>query len=632
MRYDWDACLQTLEGHEEQIHQLECSPDNTKLASYSCYTYSKVNGGTVKMWDRATGACLQSLTFNTGDRRTIMAFSPDSSQLALISDNLISMLDINTRACVMTLDNGSNFKSMMFSPDGTKVILSNELWEDGKFRIWDLTTRMQLQKEDYYQGVGEPAVFHLDSPDKGKITVIRSPITGSRVQVVSKDRPQKAVFTLDGMHFALKFKAREPLGKHSVSILNAATGKRLQQFTLDLLDAKYLALSPNGTQLATAFSEVIRIWDVKTGALLFIFEGYKGSISSVTFSPDGIELLSSANDKIKVWDLNLGSSMDPEDEERMMSVTYSPDSTRLALITNCIVISDPFTIEIWDPVQGICQQELQVGRATSQSELFRDVAQLAFSPDNTQLAYSRRNEIAIRDLTANPQQNRFEFKVSDSIQSIIFSPCGTRIAVADIPLLDQYSNKKTPKIETPKIEIWDAANGTIVYTFYFAVPILDVYFSSDGKRLGSLSKKGIAAIWDLNTGACLQTVDCNFNCDFETLLGKRKTGVEWQEYDLLRAQHRFFIINMLQNPGSIPDTIHEFDISSNEEWLLRRGEPFLWLPLEYRFESMTFAGGNIAFILSLSSSYHWGTLRLFSFSLAELDAEMASNKSSILKV
>lgn len=628
MRYDWDACLQTLEGHEEQIYQLVCSPDNTKLASYSCRAYSKVKGGTVKMWDRATGACLQSLTFNNGDHHAIMAFSPDSSQLALILDNVVKMLDVNTRACVMTLDNGSNFKSMMFSPDGTKLILSNELWEDGKFRIWDLTTRMQLQKEDYYQGVGEPAVFHLDAPDKGEITVIRSPITGSRVQVVSKDRPQKVVFTLDGMHFALKFKAREPLNKHSVSILNAATGKCLQQFTLDFSDTKCLALSPSGTQLATTYlSENIRIWNVKTGALLCEFSGFKGHNLSMAFSPDGIELLSSANEQIKIWDLTLGSSMDLEYEEPMMSVTYSPDSTRLALITNCYEISDPLTIEIWDPVAGICQQELQVGRATSRSELFRDVAQLAFSPDNTQLAYSRRNEIAIRDLTANPQQNRFEFTVSGSIQSIIFSPCGTRIAVADIPLLDQYRNKKTPKIETPKIEIWDAANGTIVYTFYFAVPILDVYFSSDGKRLGSLSREGIAAVWDLNTSACLQTVDCPFGYMFRDM-----RDIEWQEQHLVRTKLQFFIINMLQNPGSKPGTIHEFDISSNDKWLLRRGEPFLWLPLEYRFESMTFAGGNIAFILSLSSSYHWGTLRLFSFSLAELDAEMASNKSSILKV
>ncbi|KAK1242929.1 hypothetical protein MKX08_005741, partial [Trichoderma sp. CBMAI-0020] len=494
MRYDWDACLQTLEGHEDYILRLVFSPDNTKLASYS-------QDGNVRMWDRATGACIQSLTHDAMKNYTNMAFSPDSSQLAFILDNYVEILDINTSACVMRLDNGSCFKSIMFSPDGTKLILSNELWEDGKFRIWDLTTRMQLQKEDYYQDVGEPAVFHPDALDKAQITVIRSPITGSRVQVVSKDHLETAVFTLDGTHFALKLDARSMLNPQPVSIyiLNAATGKCLQQFTFDYLDAQYLALSPSGTQLATAFGEVIWIRDVKTGALLLELLGYKGSTLSMAFSPDGMELLSSADDQIKIWGLTLGSSMDPGYVEPAMSVTYSPDSTRLALIKNCYEIPDPFTIEIWDPVEGTCQQQLQVGRANSRNEGYPDeVAQLAFSPDNTQLAYSRRDEIAIRDLTANPQQNRFEFVVSGNIQSIAFSPCGTRIAVADIPFLDQYNNKQSLKIEVPKIDIWDVANGTIDYTFYSKIAILAIYFSSDGQRLGSLSRKGIAAIWDLS--------------------------------------------------------------------------------------------------------------------------------------
>lgn len=138
-----------------------------------------------------------------------------------------------------------------------------------------------------------------------------------------------------------------------------------------------------------------------------------------------------------------------------------------------------------------------------------------------------------------------------------------------------------------------------------------MYFSPDGKRLGSVSYKGVVAIWDLNTGACLQTL--NFD------LGTTIMNDDWK---LRRAQSQCFIANVLQNPGAIC----EFDISSNNSWLLRRKEPFLWLPPRYRSEYITFAQENIAIVLCHE------TLLLFSFSLAEMDAEMASNRSSILKV
>lgn len=557
-----------------------------------------------------------------------MAFSPDSSQLALALNNFIKILDLNTSACVMTLNNAPymRHKSMTFSLNGMQLIVSNERWEGGDFRIWDLATETQLQKEDYYQDVREPAVFELDASDEDetldedKITAIRSPITGSRVQVFSKNRPVRVVFTLDGMQFAFMIKTKYP---RSIYVLDAATGKCLQKFTDYDWVTEHLALSPDGSQLAITYSyKGIHIWDVKTGASLFTFLDYIGVDISPAFSPDGAELASAADFRnIKIWDLTLGSSVDPEKKKWIWSVTYSPDSTRLALITSYYGCFDAFTIEIWDAVEGIQQQQLQVGKATFGSAIISDIAQLAFSPDNTQLACSRRNEIVIRDLTANPQQNSFEFKVSDSIQSIIFSPNGTRLAVTDTPLLDEIGDAKTRKIKTPKIEIWDATNGAIVYTFYSAIEIMNVYFSSDSKRLGSLSREGIVAIWDLNTGACLQT----FTPDFEKTFENVDIGA-WQEYYLERAQLQCFITNMLQDPGSIPGAVHEFGIGPGISWLLRRGEPFLWLPPKYRSLDITFSGGNIAILLSRE------TLVLFSLSLAELDAEMASNRSSILDV
>lgn len=602
VHFKWDACLQTLTGHQGQVHSMAYSADNTKLASCS-------DDGNIRIWDRATGACLQSLTFDMADSNMSMAFSIDSSQLALAFEETIKILDVSSSSCVMTLNSGLFHESMTFSPNGMNLILSNGAWEDGSFQVWDLATGIRLQTGDCYQDTREPAVCQLDASNEGNVSTVRSPITGSRVQVVSKKRLGRVVFALDGMRFAL-------LMPSTIHVLDAATGNCLQNINSGDDIAVDLALSPDGKLLATAYvGRGIQIWDVQSGASFFTSSYHSYIYSSVVFSPDGTELASVlGNNAIRIWDLTLDVSVNPEEKKPTSSVTYSPDGARLALITDDYGIPPPFTIEIWDAVTGKCQQQLQVGSPGSWSSDTYGIVQLAFSPDNTQLAYSLVNKIAIWDLAANPQHNMLEYRSWGHIQSIIFSCSGTRLAAAAIPLrhLSSYSR-------APTIEIWDVANGTILHKFDCTGKIIGIHFSSDSKRLGYVSENGIAAILDLDTGACLQIH--NFN--LQKTLPHKETRDLPVDY-LQRTQSLCFITNMFQNPGSIYNATHEFDL--HQGWLLRRGEPFLSIPPDYWPNRVTFTRGNIAIKI------HTEELLLFSFCLAELDAEMASSRSSILKV
>ena len=54
IRDEWGACLQTLEGHSDDVRSVAFSHDSARLASAS-------SDRTVKIWDASSGACLKTL-------------------------------------------------------------------------------------------------------------------------------------------------------------------------------------------------------------------------------------------------------------------------------------------------------------------------------------------------------------------------------------------------------------------------------------------------------------------------------------------------------------------------------------------------------------------------------------------
>jgi WD40 repeat protein len=136
----WDvatgACVQTLEGHSGWVHSVAFSADGQRLASGS-------DDMTAKIWDAATGACLQTLEGH-GDRVSSVAFSADGQRLASGSnDETVKIWDAATGACVHTLEgHGHLVNSVAFSADGQRLASACE----GKtVKIWDAATGVCVQ-------------------------------------------------------------------------------------------------------------------------------------------------------------------------------------------------------------------------------------------------------------------------------------------------------------------------------------------------------------------------------------------------------------------------------------------------------------------------------------------------------
>jgi hypothetical protein len=175
----WDpatgAALQTLRniGYGNSVNAVAFSPDGKQLASGSLY-------GTVRLWDPATGAALQTLRNNDdSDSVNAVAFSPDGKQLASGSlYGTVRLWDSATGAALLTLtlkliDNHTyaSVSAVAFSPDGKQLASGSS---DGTVRLWDpatgaalLTLTMPNNTEDGY-GVSANAVNAVAYSPDGK--------------------------------------------------------------------------------------------------------------------------------------------------------------------------------------------------------------------------------------------------------------------------------------------------------------------------------------------------------------------------------------------------------------------------------------------------------------------------------
>jgi WD40 repeat protein len=149
---NWNACLQTLEGHSSIVSSVAFSHDSTRLASasYDC---------TVKIWDAGSGACLQTLK---GYSSTVwsVAFSHGSTRLASASyDRTVKIWDAGNVACLQTLKghNGTVW-SVAFSHDSTRLASASH---DCTVKIWDAGSGAYLQTlEGHSSGVRSVAFSH----------------------------------------------------------------------------------------------------------------------------------------------------------------------------------------------------------------------------------------------------------------------------------------------------------------------------------------------------------------------------------------------------------------------------------------------------------------------------------------
>jgi WD40 repeat protein len=175
-------------------------------------------------------------------------------------------------------------------------------------------------------------------------------------------------FSPDGKQLAVTDK------ENTVTLWDTARGDKLSTLRGYTAPVVGLAFHPNGTQLATASEDGIRIWNVATGEEVLV-PNRSEPVLTVVFSPDGRHLATgSADGTAVVWDVGTGRQLFTlfGHTRAVFSIAFTPDGSRLA------TASGDGTVKIWDAGDG--KELLTLSGHTGR------IFDLAISPDGARLA------------------------------------------------------------------------------------------------------------------------------------------------------------------------------------------------------------------------------------------------------
>lgn len=295
-------------------------------------------------------------------------------------------------------------------------------------------------------------------------------------------------------------------------VWDAATGKPMHTLSGHECGVQAIAINPDGTTIATASCQTLRLWDARSGRLIATLPApWHAPIASLAFNSDGGRVAAaSAAGEIKVWDartygggilmrieadtdravvspdggriarhtaktqtLEMRDVRDQKtiwttaESDRFNALTFSPDGGRIAA-----GLADG-TVRFWDAATG-----RQTGEA---AKLPAAVAWLAFAPDGTRLLLGFSDHLAIWD----PSQRGAPSPLSIPAGPATFSPDGKRIAVG------------RPSGET---SIWEAGSNKLLAVLKgHSAPVEAVAFSPDASRIVTASRDQTIRVWDANS-------------------------------------------------------------------------------------------------------------------------------------
>ncbi|KAI3585773.1 quinon protein alcohol dehydrogenase-like superfamily [Fusarium oxysporum f. sp. albedinis] len=552
---NWDACLQTLDEHQDEVYALAYSSDGQWLVSGS-------GGGVVKLWHAESGACIctlggHGLGYEEYSRELepagvkSVAFSADGE--SFVSGAWNGIVKVWHRATGNLSSeyqaHQSHATAMAISSDGCTFAY---VLPEGFIRIWSIKTEIPSHsfpcpEENVYSVAlsadGEWLVATIPHGSQGSMTwntlnkeqAVIPTGYGVFSAVWSTDAEWVATGGRDGIVEIWERKTRQWIRK---------IGFQSKFSSADIIE--HLAFSTDGNFLAGGRRFTISVWNTETGTLIWGMDSCTGDLNTILFSPDTLRLISGSwPQTIKVWDLSKAAESRSYRSSEYPRQLCSSDGNHFAAYY-------PGTdeIKVWGKES-----------VPPESILVKDVSTIALSPDNQQVASgsSTGTTITIWDIktgkvvrqfgghteqtlpTQKTQKVMNECQQSDSeISKISFSQPRKGYGDPPIETLVFGNNCQLASSVSGLVKVWDVSKGNCVQSLDDGDSHIRLMtFSKDGKWLAYLSSyfqkdNAMIKLWDIASRQCMSvssadpislgTNTLSFSADSQQLAASTCTG------------------------------------------------------------------------------------------------------------
>jgi len=401
-----DEPIMVLRGYKTGITNLAWSPDGKKIIAAG-------TDDAVAIWDAATGKKLLTvhLKKNTGPI-TGFVCSADNKYLLVCGSSNTIVLNMYTGKVLTTLDNAGSkdyHDSYQFSPGGkiitrlsgfqqnAKEPAMKESWDYSfnSITAWDEGTGKQLFSSDKIIVYDKSLLFSPDGKkmilcNKDSTVTVRNAATGA------------IVFTLAGFKNIVNDARFSPDGKkivtasweNSVKLWDAATGNLVTDFTGHQAAVNDARFSKNGKKIITASEDnTAIIWNTVTGKAACALKGRLNTLYNTRFSPDGTAIILSSDKGLQELNLVNGKLLQLPGKAESQYEDFSP-------VMHELMSPDSLLRMIWAVthlnIYNLQNPALNHDFNNKEEEGYKDVQ---FSPDSKKIVTTtRRNTIKLYEL------------------------------------------------------------------------------------------------------------------------------------------------------------------------------------------------------------------------------------------
>ena len=454
----FDRSVFESEGHTEKIRTLTVLPDGRVVSGAS--------DNTLRVWDAATGHCLQTLKGHT-ESVICATFLKDGRVISGSLDQTLRVWDTATGQCLRILK--GHEKSVLCVaalPDGRVVSGSH----DRTLRVWDASTGKCLNV--------------LSGHDLSVNCVIA--LSDERVVSGSSDKTMR--------------------------VWDVAKGRCLHSLDGHTDIISCVAVSPNGHVVSGSYDNTLRIWDVSTGRCLRIMKKHTRGVTCVATFPDGRVVSGAYDNALRVWDTTTG--------ECQKILTGQGSVTCVVVLSDRSVVSgsDDNTIRVWDIATAQCIQTLE-GHSQSISCLavLSDGRVVSGSNDNTLRVWDTSKGQCLQSMShlnwiycVTSLQNGWVVSGSNDNILRVWDPTtgqclqtleghrGRIYCVATLP-----DDRVVSGSYDKTLRVWNPATGECLQTLKGHSSCVSCVATFSDGRIVSGADDNTLRVWDTSTGQCL---------------------------------------------------------------------------------------------------------------------------------